>query len=207
MLLFFLRIAVVIGEVTTAAGGALVLAEAADPTAAALVLLLVDVQADGGGEIGAAGLVLLGGGAGEEGSVAGSKEADLPPSSGTTRGDGDGALEAGALDAGDFGEGGALSGSEVDDGLIARVLAQVLISAISTVFDAVATLSVRDAFFVGADEVGWSAGASSVVARGFNRGRSEGGKEGDKGNSDEAEEEKRGVHFVFSFLDWKKRKK
>ena len=80
---------------------ALLLSEAAHPTAAALVLFLVNIEDDLGGGSGIAWSVLLVVSADEHGLVAGSSCCDLPPGS-VARGDGDGALLAGALEAGDL---------------------------------------------------------------------------------------------------------
>ena len=82
------------------------MSEAAHPTAAALVLFLVDIENDLGGGSRVARSVLLVVSTDEHGLVAGSSRGNLPPGS-VTRGDGDRALLAGALEAGDFSDGSA----------------------------------------------------------------------------------------------------
>jgi hypothetical protein len=137
------------------------LAEAADPTAAALVLLLVDVELDFGGEGGVAGFVLLAGSTGEEGLIAGSVEGDLPPGGGG--GDGDGTLEARALNASNFGDGGTLGERAFMEGDRALVT-HILVGTVSAIFNTIAALGVGDTLLVGADEMSFGARTSGVVA-------------------------------------------
>ena len=150
----------------------------------------------------------MSGGRGEEGIVTGRGEGDGAPSGGGAGGDGDLALVAGALDAGDLSEGGARGDSHLGDGLVGvEVLgvAHVLIGAVGAVLDAVAAAGVRDHLFVGADEVGLSAGAGGVVARRglLGDGKLSGGGDHDGVEEEDGEEsENRGnenLHF-FDFL-------
>jgi len=174
--------------VAAVAKGAPLLAEAADPTAAALVLLLVDIEDDGLDGRGVAGLVLLGRRVGEHGAVAGRDERDPEPG-GVGDADRDLALAAGALDARDLGQGGALGDGHVGDGLAVvevRRVAHVLVGAVGAVLDAVAAAAVGDELLVGADEVRLGARAGGVVAAGH------GGGDGNRavgGDHDGAEDE------------------